>query len=260
MTETTLDTPASEEKPRRLRFDWLLGVIIKPRATFEQIVHEAGSVWLTPLLGLMVMALVRVFVAGGIRMAMGGMAELPPDYQYWSPDQQSQYMQTAAMMSGPIFVFVFPAITAVLSLWVGWLIVGGLLNLSLALFGGRSSSGSIMNLAAWALLPFGVRDLIQVIYMIFTNQPVSGAGLSGFAPLDAGQLTIIMVVVLGLIDLYLIWHAVLLKVGVSASGGLSQGRAWASVLAVVFASLIGQAVLGFIGAQLSNLTVGGFFF
>ena len=69
----------------------------------------------------------------------------------------------------------------------------------------------------------------------------------------------LMVVVFGLIDLYLIWHTVLLKVGVSASGGLSQRRAWASVLLVVLVSLAGQMVLGFIGAQFATLTVGGFF-
>ena len=40
-----------------------------------------------------------------------------------------------------------------------------------------------------------------------------------------------------------------------STGGAAQTGGWA-----VFVSLIGQAVLGFIGAQLATLTVGRFFF
>jgi len=262
MNETSIaETTSESEKPRRFHFDWLLPAVIRPRKTFEQIAHAPGSVWLAPIVVLMALALARVMAAGVIQQATGGgINELPPDFQYWSPDQQAQFQQAAAMTSNPVFVFVFPAIITVLTIWVSWLIVGGLLNLSMALFGARGGGAAIMNLAAWSFIPFGVRDVVQTIALIATQRPIQGAGLAGFAPADGGILSAIIVIALGLIDLYVIWHVILLRVGVGATGGLSSGRAWASTLLVMFLSLAGQMIIGFIGLQLSQLTVGRFFF
>jgi hypothetical protein len=250
-----------EVKPRRLHFEWLLPIIIKPRKAFEQITHAPNAVWLTPLLLLMALALVRVITAGVIgQMSGGGAAELPPDFQYWSPEQQAQYMQAQSASSGPVFAIIFPSIISLLALWVGWLILGGVFHLALTLFGARSSTATTMNLSAWALIPFGVRDAIQIIGMIIMQQPIRGPGLAGFAPADAGMIGTALVACMGLIDIYLIWHVVLLVVGANASGGLSRGRVWASVLVVMILVNGGQALLTFVGAQLANLTTGGGFF
>ncbi len=261
MSETPeQETAAPAEKPRRFHFEWLLHVVIKPRQAFEKITHAPNAVWLTPLMLMMGLALIRVIAAGFLRQASGGgITDLPPDFQYWSAEQQAQFQQASAATSGPVFVFIFPAITALLSLWVGWLILGGLFHLALTLFGARSSTATTMNLSAWALIPFAARDVIQIAAMIATQQPINGPGLAGFAPTE-GMLGSALAAILGVIDLYLIWHVILLVVGANASGGLNKGRVWASVLLVIAVISGGQALITFIGSQLSNLTVGRFFF
>src|SRR5574342_131843 len=151
------------EPPRRLHFDWVLPALFRPRRTFAKIVEQSGDAW-----------------------------TLPTDFQYWSPDQQNQFMQAQAAASGPVFLYVFPSILSALSVWVGWLVVVGLLHLVFTLLGARGTTRTAMNLVAWAGLPFAVRDLVRIGYMIATRQLVGHPGLSGFASADAGVVSLLL--------------------------------------------------------------------
>ena len=46
---------------------------------------------------------------------MMGEITYPPDYQYYTPEQQAQYMQAIQSTQGPVFVYVLPSIA---SYWV----------------------------------------------------------------------------------------------------------------------------------------------
>jgi hypothetical protein len=61
-------------------------------------------------------------------------------------------------------------------------------------------------------------------------------------------------VLLGLVDIYLIWQFVLLVIG-SAATGLPRGKAFAGVLLVIVLVLVLGALPGFGLAQLSGLSV-----
>ncbi|MGH2524088.1 MAG: YIP1 family protein, partial [Anaerolineales bacterium] len=218
------------ERPRRFHFDWVLPALFRPRQTFAQIAEQAGDVWLTPIAILMALALVAVAVAGPLKQAAAQTGQtLPPDFEFWTPEQQAQFMQAQAATSGPVFVYVFPAIVSVLGVWVGWLVMVGLLHLVLTLIGGRGSTRTAMNVVAWASLPFAVRELVRIGAMLTTRQLIANPGLSGFAPAGGGA-SAFLAAFLGLIDIYLIWHIVLLVFGVRAGNGLATAKAAGGVL------------------------------
>lgn len=256
MNETTA-LPA-EERPRPFHLEWVLPTLIRPRQTFGRIAAQSSGVWLTAILLLSLTTILRVLVAGAIRLTnpMGAQITPPPDFQYWSPEQQAQFMQAAQATSSPVFVFIFPAIGGVLGVWIGWLVVSGLLHLILTLQGGRAGTQATANIVAWAALPFALRDLVRAVAMLASSRPITSPGLSGFIAADATGLALFAAKLLALVDLYLIWHAALIVTGVRAGdGGLSRTRTWVGVAVTLLLVLAVQALLGYLGAQISNMTV-----
>jgi hypothetical protein len=231
-------------------------VLLRPRVALAEIAGQLQGVWLTPLLLLTLSGLLAVAVAGPIKIAaaqMGGV-ELPPQAEFWTPEQQAAYIQAQQAASGPVFVYVFPALGAVLGAWFGWLIVAGLLHLVLTLLGGRTTSGSTLNLVAWASLPFVLRDLVQAAFMLSTRQLVPGVGLSGFAPQGTGMLVTAATEALKHIDLYSVWYGLLLIIGVRAAGGLRPGKALAAVLITLGVVLLLLVLPGVIAGQLGDFS------
>ncbi|MCS6909677.1 MAG: hypothetical protein NZM11_03800, partial [Anaerolineales bacterium] len=64
------------ERPRRFHFDWLLPALFRPRAAFSRIAQYAGDAWLTPLLVITAVELVRIFAVGAIRQARAAMGQV----------------------------------------------------------------------------------------------------------------------------------------------------------------------------------------
>lgn len=264
MSEAELDILNNQnEHPRRLRFDWLLPIFFRPRRTLNQIAEQNHSVWLVPLLVLSLLAIIAALAASPIRQQAVQMgSELPQDFQYWSPEQQQQYLEAQANSAGPLFTAIFPALTALLGLWVSWFLLGSILHLALTLTGSRSTNTAALNLAAWASLPLGLRSIVQIIAMLATGQLVAGPGLSGFIAADATGFALFLRSMLGFIDVYFLWMVVLLLIGAAIISGMRRGKAWGTALAAVILLLALQALPNFIGSQLSGLSSGGrgFFF
>jgi hypothetical protein len=255
MTET-ITLPV--EAPRRwFNLDWVLGVLVRPRQTLAAIASHSGSLWFTPLMVLTVTTLIFVIVAGPIKkeLAMSGPLDLPENFEYYSPEDQAQFLQAMEATRSNVFIYGFPALTGVASVWIGWLIVGGLVHLVLTMLGGRGATGSAMNLVAWAGLPFAVRDLVRIIAMSSTDRLISHPGLSGFTAADGEGFSLFLVGLLALLDIYLIWHIALLVIGVRAASGLSLGRAIAGMVFVILLVLSIQALLSYFGSQLAAMTI-----
>ena len=246
------------ERPRRFYFDWLLPFLLRPKAIFAKIIGLGRSTWFTPLLVLTLTGLAAVAVAGPIKITnnQSGQNPLPDVFQYWTPEQQAQYLQAQQITStGPVFIYVFPGIVAVLRLWVGWLVMGGLLHLILTMLGGRDNTGGAMNIVAWASLPFAIRDLVRVGLMLVQKQLLANPGLTGFAPTGEGWLYAVLGDLFARIDIYTIWYIILLFLGVRASVGLSAGKSFAGLLIALLIMLILGLVPTIVMSQLSDLSV-----
>lgn len=245
------------ERPRRLHFEWLLPVLFKPRSTFGKIAAQTAGVWLVPLLLLSIAALASVAVAGSIKQAaaLSGTPNLPPDFQYMPPEMQAQYMQAQQATSSPVFLYVFPAVTSLGAVWLGWLLVTGILHLVLTLLGGRGDTGSTLNIVAWSGIPYAVRDLVRAAFMLISRQLLTSPGFSGFIPAGATGWTAFFGQLLRLLDIYVIWNIILLVLGVLASTKLGKIKAVGSVLFTVLLLLALQALIGFLISSLSSLNV-----
>jgi hypothetical protein len=200
---------------------------------------------------------VRVLVAGSINTAaaQAGQVTLPPDFQYYSPQDQAQFMQAMEATQSPVFMYVFPAVSALLGVWIGWLLVGGLLHLVLTMLGGRGDTMGAMNLVAWSSLPFALRDLVRIVAALATDRVIQAPGLRGFAPAGDSTLIVFLAAFLALVDIYLIWHIILLVIGVRSSDGLSRGKALGGVLLTMLLVIVAQSLLGLLSAKLGGLTI-----
>ena len=87
-----------------------------------------------------------------------------------TPEQQQQYMDAQSSMNGPATIYVFPAIGALAGLWLSWFLLGAFLHLVMTMLGGRGTNTSAFNIAAWASLPFAIRMIVQIIFMLTNKQ------------------------------------------------------------------------------------------
>ena len=245
------------EAPRRFHFNWVPGVFFRPRQIFARIGTAASGVWLTPMLILSLTTLGRVITAGWLRAqaAAAGGVTLPPEFQYYPPEQQAQFQQALAATNGPVFLYVFPALAGLISIWIGWLMVSGLLHLALTMLGGRGDTRSAINLVAWSGLVFALRDVVRMIAMLAGKQLIQSPGLSGLLGGEPSGGMAYLVTFLSLVDLYVIWHVILLAIGVRAANGLSAAKTVGGVLVTILVVMALQALLAFLTGQLGGLTI-----
>lgn len=181
---------------------------------------------------------------------MMGEIPLPPDWQYWTPDMQNNYMQAQQATQGPVFMYVMPLVGSLTGLWLGWLVLAGLLHLGSTLLGGRGSMQGALNVVAWASLPFALRDLLRVVFMLAVGRTIASPGLAGFAS-ASGFLTQL----LSRTDLFLLWSVLLLTIGFAVADNLPRGKSFANVFVVIALMLLAQAGLAYLASGLSGSAI-----
>lgn len=254
MDETTAPQPFPA--PKRFDIKRLFSFPFQPRNRFEQIAAEEKASWQTPMLFLSLALILRLVVSGYFqaRAAAMGQVSLPPDWQWWTPEMQNNYMQAMAQTQGPVFVYIIPIVLGLSGLWLGWPILAGLLHLTSTLFGGRGKMGTALNLVAWASIPFALRDLLRVVFMLIAGRAISSPGLSGFImATDTGMAFLGQV--LANVDIFLFWHIFLLILGFRLADNLPAVKAAAGALIALALSLLAQAGLGTLASRLGGLMV-----
>ncbi|HEX5941674.1 MAG TPA: Yip1 family protein [Anaerolineales bacterium] len=248
MTDITLD----QRPPRRFDLPRAQAMLFRPRRGFQEMASESRATWLTPMLLLSITAILVVVVAGYLksRAAMMGEIQFPPDWEFWPPEMQNNYMQAQQATQGPVFLYIMPMVGSLTSLWLGWLLLAALLHFGSTLLGGRGSMQSALNIVAWASLPFAVRDILRIVFMLAAGHAILSPGLSGFTstPGFVSQL-------LTRLDIFLIWHVVLLVIGFALTDGLPRSKAVTGVLVVIVLVLLSQAGLGALTSNFGGLAV-----
>jgi len=255
------DVPIVQQN-KRLNFAWIPEMLFHPKRCFQRFASLSNPLWLTPLLILSFAVCINVFLVGRIKSQAALMGEIayPPDFQYYTPEQQAQYTQAIQSTQGPVFTYVLPIFAALSGVWIGWLFLGGLLHLVTTLFGGRGSIGLSMNIVAWASLPLAVREFVQIIYLFITKKLISNPGLSGFSLVGDSGLPLYFSQILTLIDIYLVWQIILLILGVRISTGLNSTKSFFSVLLTFLIIILIQSGLSYLESALGNLNIARPFF
>jgi len=249
------DTKPEAQTVRRFDLPRVFQTLFRPGQTFSVSAAETRASWLTPMLVISLTAFLAVLVSGYLKRQaqLSGSVPLPPNWDSMTPDMQNNFMQAQQLSQGPIFTIVIPLISALLALWLGWLGLAGLMHLGSTLLGGRGSMRSALNVTAWAILPFAIRDLLRAIYMIASSHTITSPSLSGFAT------GVFMTQALAHIDLFLLWCIVLLIIGFSTTDGLSRGKATLGVVLVIAILLSARAGLGAMISGLGSSLQGGIF-
>lgn len=244
------DSPSTPT--RRFDLPRAFAALFRPRATFAEMASENRASWSTPMFILTITAALVVIVSGYLRSraAMMGEITLPPDWQWWTPEMQNNYMQAQQATQGSVFMYVMPLVGSLTGLWLGWLVLAGLLHLGSTLLGGRGSMQNALNVVAWASLPFALRDILRGAFMLIVSHPITSPGLSGFAS-GSG----ILPPFLARTDLFLIWNIILLVIGFAIMDGLSRGKSFANVFIVVLLVLLAQAGLAMLASSLGGSAV-----
>lgn len=235
------DISIAHQPTRRFDFSRLVAILRRPSETFTAITAEGRANWLTPMLVLSLTTIIVVIVSGYFRSqaAMMGDVPLPPDWQYWSPEMQNDYMQAQQAGQGTAFVYILPLVGALSAVWIGWAFLAGLLHLGSTLLGGRGSMQNALNVVAWASLPFALRDVLRIIFMLAVGHVIVSPGLSGFVA-NPGFLSQVM----ARVDLFWIWHVILLVIGLAIADGLPRNKAFIGVAVVLLLVLSAQAGFG----------------
>ncbi len=250
----SMDREKGTQSSLRKTVRWIPGVIFHPRQMFAELAEENRSSWFLPLALLTLVVLLGVIANGSVKQAnaMTGEISLPRDFQYYPPEMQERFMQATQATSSPTFLYVMPALLRVSGIFVLWLITGGLLHLILTMFGGRAPGGTVLNVAAWSVMPLAVRAAIRFFYVLFSRHLIISQGLSGFAPAGTGTLALLLSATLALIDIYLFWQIALVFIGTRAASGLPATKNLSAVL-ITFILLVGLQVL--VGYGLARLGI-----
>lgn len=237
---------------RRMGFSRLGEVLFHPRGGLKKVAEAGSAIWLVPMLVLSLGDILSKITGGFFkaRAAMLGTSPLPMDFQYWTPEMQQSYYQSQQAMQGPVFVYIIPLVLGLISLWLGWLVLAGALHLASTLLGGRGSMGGALNVTAFALLPFAVRDVLRVVFMLISGRAIQNPGLSGFAG-EAG----FAAQMLSHLDIFLFWQVILLALGLYAADSLPRNRAALIAAGVVILLLLAQSGLGTLSAGIGGLAI-----
>ena len=250
-------TRAVPQPPRRWHFELVWPVLRHPRRSLPAIASSAHALWLTPLVLLSALAIVQVLVAMPMRTAAAASTavELPPDFQYLTPDQQVQFQSSLSASGGPMFTLVFPGLALLGRVWLGWLIVAAILHLALTLFGGRATMGSVLNRVAWSGLPLAVQSAIRIMALVITQRLIVSPGLAGFAPAGDGWAAALAAQVLAQIDVFMIWVVVLLVLSLRVQDDPGASKAWTAVLVTLVLALVLGSLPGLLASRLGGLTI-----
>lgn len=236
----------STESEKRSPFSLLAGVIVRPRATFRYLAGEGRRAWWLPALLAVVMVILPVIAAGPIQARLARETLQATQSLFGegalSPEQQQQMEEAQKIVTSPLIITVFPSITAVLGLIVGWLAWAGALYLVGMVMGGHASFGALFRMIVWAWVPYVLRGFLQTLYILLTGQLIAHPGLSGLvadnrpvAEMLAAPPTMSQMVAqafLSRIDLFLFWNLALLVVGTVVVTRLSARKATALVVGV----------------------------
>ncbi len=243
----------------------LWGIVARPRATFQRLNENGRGAWWLPALLTVIMVVLPIIVASPIqaRQAREAVAEMQAQMsEMLSPEQQQQMEQAQQIAASPLIITVFPSLTGVLGLVVGWLVWAGALYLVGMVAGGHASFGALFRMVVWAWIPYALRGFLQALYILLTGQLIAHPGLSGLvageqtvekmltAPPTAGQM--VASAFLARIDLFLFWNLALLVVGTMVVTRLSARKATALVLGIWLLFTL----VGLISALVSNLMLG----
>jgi len=203
----------------------LVSMIDRPAVTMRYVGKKPGWAWLTPallvLVGLVVFSVVTAPLTSelALRQAQQQMTSLPPQ-------QAEQAAAQIERFTSPPVIAGFSVVGGLVALAVTWLLGAGVLYFLGLVAGGEANFAQSFAILAWSWLPYFLRNLVLAAYVAYSGHLIS-QGLSflvatGDQAKDAANW---LYSLLAQVDLFYLWHLVLVIVGLAAVGRLSKTKA-----------------------------------
>lgn len=235
-------------------------VISKPGQTMPMIALNQKAIWLFPLLLLMVSGLILTLITGSIKSKTSVSFDVPADMEYYPGEYQEQYNNVMAQNNGFVRTTLFPLIGKWAGIWLNWLILSVILMVLLLLSGHQLEWYNVFNVVAWSSIPLLIRDLVQSIYLLANNQLISSPGLSGFGMSEAQGFSLFITIVLGFVDLYLLWQMALILKGYRVMAHTVFWKAFLVLLVTYILFLSLRSVPAFLMDKISAVFSSGSFY
>ena len=234
---------------------WLLlwRVIYRPSQALGYVGREMGWLWLGPVIVLALSLAFHSFAispqaaALSARLMEQRMLDMPPE-------QAEAVGKSMAIFNSPPVVAAMSFFSGLIVTAILWLIGAGALYTIVLFAGGESNFKQMFFVISWAWLPFIVRYLVQGFYTLLSGQLVVYQGLSGLVATgdqmaDSGNLFLIA---LAQVDIFYLWHLLLVGLGVAALSRFSRFRG--VVLGLIYgAVMVGVSLVpGFLGRVFSG--------
>ena len=229
----------------------LISIIDRPAATMSYVGKKPGWAWVTPallvLVGLVAFSVVTAPLTSelALRHAQQQMASLPPQ-------QAEQAAAQIERFTSPPVMAGFSIVGGLVALAVTWLVGAGVLYFLGLVAGGEANFAQSFAILAWSWLPYALRNLVLAAYVAYSgkliNQGLSFLVATGDQTQDAANW---LYSLLSQIDLFYLWHLILVIVGLAAVGRLSKTKATIVGLVYLAATTALSLVPVFIGTLFS---------
>ncbi len=211
-----------------------LGMIDRPTAALRAAGERPRSWWLPALLLVLSMVVLTLATAPyAVSLANERTQQtIEQVTARMPPEQAAQVRQNSRPVTFQSYVLMGVG-AAVLLGALSWIARGAFAHFGSMATGGQSAWGPTFAVVAWSMLPFFVRDLLQAVFVFTQKRLIEHPGLSflvasGNWLQDGRNLSY---AALGKVDLFALWHIVLLGIGISVVTRLS--RRGSIVLSVV---------------------------
>ncbi len=230
-TEAGLD---SEARPAWQLF---FGIVDRPTATFKAVLaRRRWWTWAVPLLVLFLCFAITIVVSAPYTVEI---ARQQAEHQLSTmPAEQAEAARTSmGTFTSLPFILATGLITGIILLLIGIVAQAALLYFGALVTGGEVEFGPIFTMSVWTRLPIALRSLAQAGFIIIAERSIQYPGLAALAATgdimkDARNP---MVALLGQIDLFWLWHLLLVTLGLSVAARFSRSKSLA--LTVVYAAL-----------------------
>ena len=211
----------------------LLGMVDQPARAMQEAAKRSRSWWLPAVL-LVIGTTVLVWISAPYQMELANetSAQMIERITANMPEEQARMVrERSQQLTLPRYWLGSAGVSLILAA-LGWLVRGAVIHFTGMAAGGTSAWGGTFTIGVWSMLPYFVRNLLQVAYVWINERAIRHAGFSflvatGDLLKDSRNLVYVL---LANVDLFALWHVVLLGTGIAAATKLSRPKA--TVLAI----------------------------
>lgn len=253
-----IPAPHKLKKVKNARVGWIFQMFYKPRATMKKVAAEKESIRMLPLVFITIIVILAVLISAPVKkMQIEQGATIPDNFQYWSEDQQNQYLESQQNQTDPIFLYGFPFLGGIAGYLIVFMLMSNILYLTLTLSGSRSSKTRIGNVVAWAMVPFGLREFVRFLNVGINKSFNENPGLSQLIDNGASGFMAFLRGVLGNIDAWYLLFVAFLMIGALEVSGLNKKKTIIATLIAIVVILLLQGLPSLVSSMFGDLSTGG---